>query len=206
MTGKRIRIQECFYAFLQTARRHKNCTFFFGKCLEIIYIIYNLHNSTNEQDTHLISIDHSSNDLLYWTQILHPTYIYTSSRCAKSICSITFQSNSQQRNKICHMRKLLDRQLLHKYIYITVLDMPNLLVRILFSKREEGNWEVWHKCKFVRSLVTAYMYIFLRIFCSIFTTALSIYILRMLILYRGYIWMSLDSLIYSAKEINQNNI
>ena len=32
---------------------------------ESIHDLYYLHNYTNEQDTHLVLIDHSTNDLLY---------------------------------------------------------------------------------------------------------------------------------------------
>ena len=38
---------------------------FFRKMLEIMNNLYRLHNNTNEQDTHLTSMDHSSNDLQY---------------------------------------------------------------------------------------------------------------------------------------------
>ena len=38
-----------------------------------IYNLYYLQNYTDEQDTHLVSIDHSTKDLLHSIQILRPT-------------------------------------------------------------------------------------------------------------------------------------
>ena len=57
---------------------------------ETIYSLYCVHNYTNEQDTHLVSICHSTNALMRYIQILRPTYTY---------------------------------------VYIPVLDMPNLFIQ-----------------------------------------------------------------------------
>ena len=57
------------------------------------------------------------------------------------MCQIYLFNNfsDKQRKEICHTRKMLDSQLLHIHIYITVLDMSNLPVQTLFSQREEGD-------------------------------------------------------------------
>ena len=42
---------------------------------ETIHNLYYLHNYINEQDTHLVLIDHSTNDILHYIQIVRHTYI-----------------------------------------------------------------------------------------------------------------------------------